>query len=312
MVESVQIIVSTFPNAKALPLWIAQKRGFFSARCLDVIIDETESSQLQREGLERGAIHIVQAAVDNALSMIVSGLDVVIVMGGEGGMNDFIVQADIRTFKDLQARTLVVDSPDTAYALLARKMLAQHGLTYNVDYNFKSVGNAGRRLKAMIDDPMIAGAVLNPPFSAEAQLRGMRSLGRLVDHLGPYQAGGTFVMRAWACDNRQTLESYLGAYVEALRWLADESNAPAVEEMLCQRLNLSAEIAAATRRELNEPGFGFATDANLDLVGLTNMLKTREETEGEDARLQDVNSFVDQSYYDNAMARLSPDVQKAN
>ncbi len=312
MPEAVQIVVSTFPNAKALPLWIAQKQGFFSARGLDVLVNETENSKLQREGLERGAIHIVQAAVDNALSMIMSGLDVVIVMGGEGGMNDFIVQADIRAFKDLQARVLVVDSPDTAYALLARKMLAQHGLTYNVDYTFKPVGNAGRRLKAMIDDPMIAGAVLNPPFSAEAQLRGMRSLGRLVDHLGPYQAGGAFVMRAWAHENRQTLESYLGAYVEALRWLADKRNAPAVEEMLCQRLNLSSEIAAATRRELNEPDFGFATDAKLDLVGLANVLKTREETEGQDARLQDVNSFVDQSYYDNAMAIISTAMQKAN
>jgi len=311
MAESVQIVVSTFPNAKALPLWIGQQQGFFSARGLDVVIDETDSSKLQREGLERATIHIVQAAVDNALSMIVAGLDVVIVMGGEGGMNDFIVQADIRSFRDLRSRVLVVDSPDTAYALLARKVLSQHGLTYNVDYTFKSVGNAGRRLKAMINDPMIAGAVLNPPFSAEAQIRGMRSLGRLVDHLGPYQAGGAFVMRAWACVNRQTLESYLASYVESLRWLVDESNSTMVEEMLCQRLNLSAEIAAATRLELNEPAFGFATDAKLDLVGLTNVLMTRGETEGEDARLQNLNTFVDQSYYDNAMAGISPEIRKA-
>lgn len=312
MQEISQIVVSTFPNAKALPLWIAQEQGFFAAHGLGVVIDETDSSKIQREGLERGDIHIVQAAVDNAFSMIVDGQDVVIVMGGEGGMNDFIVQSDIAAFKDLHQRVLVVDSPDTAYALLARKMLAQHGLVYNIDYFFKSVGNAGRRLKAMIDDPKIAGAVLNPPFSAEAQLRGFRSLGRLTDHLGPYQAGGAFVMRAWARANARVLESYLAAYVEALRWLRDQSNAQVVEAMLCQRLKLSPEIAAATRREVTELGFGFAIDAKLDPVGFANVLTTREETEGADPRLRDVSSLIDESFYNNAIANLSSLAQKAN
>ena len=299
-----RIVVSTFPNAKALPLWIAAAEGFFLVRGLDVEIHETESSKVQRDALAAGQIQIAQAAVDNALSMITAGLGVIIVMGGESGMNDFIVQPDIKGFDDLRGRTLVVDSPDTAYALLARKMLAQRGLVYQVDYQLKPVGNASRRLKAMLESRDNAGGVLNPPFSAEAQLRGLRSLGRLVDHLGPYQAGGAFVLRAWAEAHRSELQAYICGYVEALRWLREDRNAATVEQMLAERLDLTPEIAAATRRELLEPAFGFAIDARLDRAGFDNVLATRAETEGEDPLLSDISTFVDESYYEAAMSAI--------
>lgn len=297
-------VVSTFPNAKALPLWIAQREGMFAARGLEVSIDETESSKSQREGLAGGAIHLVQAAVDNGLSLIADGLDVVIVMGGESGMNDFIVQPDIGGFADLRGRTLVVDSPDTAYALLARKMLKQHGLTYNVDYALRPVGNAGRRLAAMIESSDAAGAVLNPPFTAQAKARGMKSLGRLNEALGPYQAGGAFLLRRTAQTRESELVHYMSAYVQALRWLRDEANGDAVERLMMERLGLSREIAIATRRELLDPAFGFAIDAALDARGLAAVLETRAETEGAHPRLADPAAFVDETYYRRALAAL--------
>ena len=248
-----RIVVSTFPNAKALPLWVAVAEGFFLARGLEVDIHETESSKVQRDLLASGGIHVAQAAVDNALSMITAGLDVVIVMGGENGMNDFIVQSDIASFEDLRGKTLVVDSPDTAYALLARKMLAQHGLTYEVDYKVNPVGNSGRRLAAMIASRDNAAGVLNPPFTAQAKAHGMKSLGRLVDHLGAYQAGGAFVLRPWAEANGDLLESYIAGYVEALRWLREDRNAATISRMLREKT-----LADARDRRGDAAGIGRA------------------------------------------------------
>jgi ABC-type nitrate/sulfonate/bicarbonate transport system substrate-binding protein len=147
--------------------------------------------------------------------------------------------------------------------------------------------------------------VLNPPYSAEAQLRGLRSLGRLVDHLGPYQAGGAFTLRAWATANPEALDAYIASYVEALRWLRDERNAATVERMLMEKLDLSPEIAAATRLELLEPDFGFAVDAKLDRAGFENVLSTRAATEGDDPRLADLKTYVDESYYERAMTKVA-------
>ena len=48
---------------------------------------------------------------------------VVIVSGGDGGTNEFIVGRNINTFADIRGKALVTDAPNTAYALQAKKIL---------------------------------------------------------------------------------------------------------------------------------------------------------------------------------------------
>lgn len=81
MTQAGHLTVSTFPNAKALPLWIAQEIGLFRQFGLSVSLDETESSKAQRQKLVSGEIQIAQAAIDNGLALIRAGHDVVVVMG---------------------------------------------------------------------------------------------------------------------------------------------------------------------------------------------------------------------------------------
>ena len=123
------IRVNTFPNAKALPVYVGIAKGFFAKYGLTVEVEHTESSQSQRDGLAAGRFQIAQAALDNAVAMIeVAKRDVVIVSGGDSGMNEFFVQPGIASFADLKGKTIVVDAPDTAYALQAKKLLLRNGL----------------------------------------------------------------------------------------------------------------------------------------------------------------------------------------
>jgi len=189
------IRVNTFPNAKALPVYVGIAKGFFARYGLSVEVEHTESSQSQRDGLAAGRFQIAQAALDNAVAMIeVAKRDVVIVSGGDSGMNEFFVQPGIASFADLRGKTIVVDAPDTAYALQAKKLLLRNGLKEGSDYTVKQVGAVVFRYKAMIEDKSNAGGILNLPFTVEAAEKGLTSLGRLVDLLGPYQAAGAFVM----------------------------------------------------------------------------------------------------------------------
>jgi ABC-type nitrate/sulfonate/bicarbonate transport system substrate-binding protein len=298
------LVVSAFPNAKALPLWAGEALGIFARHGIALTIDLTPGSDAQREKLLDGRIHIAQAAVDNALQLIVEGHDVIIAMGGESGMNDFIVQAEITSFADLRGRTLVVDAPNTAYALLARKILAGAGLEAGADYQIKPIGNASMRLQAMFDDPKNAGGVMNPPFSSQAKLRGMKSLGRLTDLTGPYQAGGAFLLRAFAIENAPVLENYIKAYVTSLRWVLDPANRAAGIDLLLHKLKLTRDVASAAHGQIIEPGFGFQPDAKLDLAGVRNMLATRAQTQGHDPRLEDTTAFIDETAYRKALATL--------
>ena len=74
-----------------------------------------------------------------------------IVGGGDSGTNEFYVQDDIKTFSDIRGHAIVVDAPNTAYALQAKKILLQHGLKAGADYTLNPVGNGGFRLRALFD-----------------------------------------------------------------------------------------------------------------------------------------------------------------
>ncbi len=297
------IRVNTFPNAKALPVYVGIAKGFFAKHGLAVEVEHTESSQSQRDGLAAGRFQIAQAALDNAVAMIeVAKRDVVIVSGGDSGMNEFFVQPGIASFADLKGKTIVVDAPDTAYALQAKKLLLRNGLKEGSDYTVKQVGAVSFRYKAMIEDRSNAGGILNLPFTVEAAAKGLLSLGRLVDLLGPYQAAGAFVMRPWARDHGAELEKYLAGYVESLRWIRDTGNRTAAIDLLVDKLKLQRAIAERTYDLLIDPVSGFTPDAKFDDEGFRNMLALRAEIERK-AETDAVapERYVDLRFYDRAM-----------
>jgi ABC-type nitrate/sulfonate/bicarbonate transport system substrate-binding protein len=301
--EPALVHVNTFPTARALPFFVARDRGFFARHGLTVDLEFTKGSKAQRAALADGTSDIVQAAVDNAVAMIdVAKVDIVIIGGGDSGTNEFYVQNAIKDFADIRGHAIVVDAINTAYALQAKKILAQHGLKAGTDYTLNPVGNGSRRLKALFADTNNAGAILNLPFSLEAAAHGLHSLGRTTDMLGPYQAGGTFVRRAWARDHADTLEQYLAAYIEALRWSLDPANRAAAAATLVQNFKLPPDIAARSVALMAEPGFGFNPDAKFDLQGFKNVLTLRAEVEG--GKPADPQRYIDLSYYDQALKLL--------
>jgi ABC-type nitrate/sulfonate/bicarbonate transport system substrate-binding protein len=306
--DLVQLRVNAFPNAKALPLHAGIAKGIFARHGLALELQLTENSKSQREGLAAGKFEIAQAALDNAVAMIeVAKHDVVILSGGDSGMNEFIVQPEIASFADLKGRTVIVDAPDTAYALQAKKILLKAGLREGADYTIKPVGAVVYRYKALVEDKSNAAGVLNLPFNIQAEENGLKSLGRIIDMLGPYQAAGAFTMRTWARDHSATLERYLAAYVEALRFVRDPAHKAETLALLRDKLKLSEATAERTYAQLVDPGFGFTPDAKFDTVGFRNMLDLRAEVERKPgAAAPSPEKYVDLGYYERAIKSLGP------
>ena len=301
--EPTVLHVNTFPTTRSLPFYVGVDRGFFAKRGLKVELEFTKSSERQRQELASGAVDIVHSAVDNAVAMIdVAKVDIVIVSGGDSGTNEFYVQDTIKDFPDIRGHAIVVDATNTAYALQAKKILLLHGLKDGPDYTLNAVGNGSLRLKALIGDKDNAGAILNLPYSLEAAAKGLHSLGRTTDILGPYQAGGAFVRRGWARDHAATLEQYLAAFVEALRWSLDPHNRADAVAILVDKLKVSQDVAEKSLALMAEPGFGFARDAKFDLAGFKNVLALRAEVEG--GKAADPQRYIDLSYYDQAMKQV--------
>jgi hypothetical protein len=110
----VTVRVNVFRGASNIPIYMAIEKGFFARRGVTPILEFTPNSIQQRTGLADGKFDIAHAAVDNAVAMIETAkVDVVIVAGGDGGLNEFLVRSEINKLSDLKGRTFAVDVLDT-------------------------------------------------------------------------------------------------------------------------------------------------------------------------------------------------------
>src|SRR3954464_2108203 len=298
--------VKMFPGAQALPVIAASSQGIFEKQGLKVEVLFTVNSDEQRNGLAKGEFQIAQAAVDNAVAMVeLAGEDVVIVTGGDSSMNEFFVQPDVRSYADLKGTTLLVDAPNTAYALQLKKILLVNGLKEGADYKVHPIGGTALRLRGMKENKDYKGAMLNLPFALDAKASGLKSMGRAIDLIGPYQANGTFVLRKWGQANRELLERYIAGVIEGTRWVMSPTNKDAAVGILAERLKVSREMAAQSWELMTDPKFGVAPDAHFDMAGFRNVLALRAEIEGGwGGRAPAPERYVDLSYYDGAMKRL--------
>jgi ABC-type nitrate/sulfonate/bicarbonate transport system substrate-binding protein len=294
-----------FPGAQALPAIAGVQQGIFEKHGIKLELLFTQTSQEQRDGLAAGDFQVAHAAVDNAVAMVERAKhDVIIVTGGDSSMNEFFAQPDVRSIADLKGRTVIGDAPNTAYALQAKKILRMHGLN-DGDYTLKPVGGTLFRYRAMRENKDLAASMLNPPFSVDAPGAGLKSLGRAVDLIGPYQATGAWVLRKWATANADTLERYIAGLIESTRWAVARENKDAAVKILAERFKLQPQVAERTWEMLADPKFGLAPDARFDLAGFKNVLALRAEIEGDwGGKPPAAERYIVLSYYERALKKL--------
>jgi len=284
----------------------ADKQGIFAKYGIEVETENLPNSDVLRANLAAGKGDLAYLAVDNAVAMVeLAHQDVIIVMGGEGSQNELMAQPEIKSIKDLQGKILIVDAPNTAYALQMKKILLLNSMHAGKDYEIKPFGATPARLAAMREHKEFAGSMLGPPTSIVAKHAGFVSVGSVQELIGPYQAAGYFTPRGWAKEHRDILIGFLAACIEAQRWLMAPANKQQVLDLWVKEFHLAPDVAAeAYESGMNHPG-GFATNARLDLEGFKNVLKLRAEVEGQwDGHPPVPEKYYDSAYYDAALAKL--------
>jgi NitT/TauT family transport system substrate-binding protein len=292
---------------KPIQFVIAEKQGYFAQHGVSAENENLPSSDVLRNNLANGNGDLAYLAVDNAVAMVeLAHQDMVILMGGEGSQNELVVQPEIKSLDELRGKTLIVDAPNTAYALQMKKILLAKGLQAVRDYEMKPIGGTPQRLMAMREHKEYAGSMLGPPALITAKQEGFVSLAKVQDVVGPYQAAGYFAQRKWVLDNKENVENYLAAIIEAQRWLMDPANKQQVIDLWISEFHMKPEVAAATyESSVNAPG-GFEKNAALDVDGFKNVLKLRAEIEGQwGGHPPGVEKYYDPAYYNDALKRTS-------
>jgi ABC-type nitrate/sulfonate/bicarbonate transport system substrate-binding protein len=299
-----ELKVVVFPGLSNLAQFAAQEQGYYKKRGLSVELINTPNSTELRRGLAEGRYHIAHGGVDNAVAQVENDkTDLFIFMGGNNGLNSLFVQPEITSYEQLRGKTMAVDAPNTAFALLLYKMLDVKGIKRK-DYEVKAVGATHLRLQAMLKDKTYAASILSPPGSLQAVRAGLKDLGSAVSVVGPYQSDGGWVLRSWGKANEDALVRYIEANIEGIRWALNPANRAALTEIVARRLKQSPDIVTASLKIADDQK-GFAVDGRFDIEGFRNVLQLRADmlaTWGGKPPAPD--KYLDLSYYQRALKRL--------
>jgi ABC-type nitrate/sulfonate/bicarbonate transport system substrate-binding protein len=295
------LTIMVFPGTQTLPLFAAQANGFFALRGLDIDIKPAPNSEEQRKGLAEGRYQIVHGAADQCVALVDSGIDAIIVAGGDNGFNHLFVQPEIADLGELRSKTLVADVADTGWSFALYEILRRQGLKRG-DYSIHEAGAPFRRFEAMRDDKAMAAAILNPPFAVHARRAGLKDLGPVADQIGSYLGTVPYVLRGWAAANAVVLAAYLAACIEGLRWILDPANKAEALPLIAERLNVPGDIAAEILIVATDKTNGLAKDAAFDLEGLKAVLRLRASYGGRKPPAPD--RYFDLAYHRQALAAL--------
>jgi len=301
--------VIAFDGGWNLPVWAAQRQGFFEANGVSVQISWTPSSAYLVSSLLEDRFEIALAAIDNLIAYqegqgeakIADNPDLFAFLGNDSGFASVVAAPAIRKFSDLKGKTVSVDAMTTGYAFVVRELLARNGVT-EADVTYVRAGGTSNRYRELLAGKHDA-TLLRTPFELLLRERGFNELAT-ADALGAYQGTVAIARRGWAARHEKELLGFIRAYRAAIDWLYDRGNRPIVEAMLIANIrDMTPALAKQSYDLLLADKGGITRDAALDLEGVRTVLALRSKYGVPQKTLSDPTKYVDLQYYDKAIGK---------
>jgi len=299
--------VVAFAGGWNLPLWAAQRQGFFEQQGLVVELSYTPSSGALVDGLIAGRYDIALAAIDNLVAYQegqgdgapLRDPDLVAVMGVDNGFLSVVATAAVASIADLRGKKVAVDSPNTGFAFVLRELLQRSGVGEG-DVTVVRGGATEQRYAGLLAGTFDA-TLLRTPFDILAAEHGFRVVAS-ADSLGPYLGTSGFVRRSWASGHEAALVGFLRAYRNAMRWLVEPANRGAAEALLVANVRDMTPQVARRAAETLLAERGLLRDLEIDPAALATVLALRAKYGRPQRALGDASRYVDDSYRARAIA----------
>jgi ABC-type nitrate/sulfonate/bicarbonate transport system substrate-binding protein len=303
--QTLNVIV--FPGGFNLPLWAAERQGFFEANGVRVALTPTPSSTFQMQGLAEGRFDIAMTAIDNVVAYqegqgeakIPENPDMFAFMGADNGFLSLVGGQGIKTIAELKGKKLSVDAMTTGYAFVLRELLAKNGIS-EAEVTFERAGGVLGRFQELLKGSH-AGTMLITPFDLLAMQKGHAQLARAAEHLGAYQGVVGAARRSWARQNEAALVGFIRAYRQGVQFLYEPPNWEVAEALLVANVRaMTPQLAKQSLQVLLHPHTGFFKDAALDTKGVNTVLALRSKYGEPRKALSDPAKYIDVSYHAKA------------
>jgi len=304
--QALQVI--SFDGGWNLPVWAAQRQGFFEANGLAVQLTYTPTSAFLVTGLFEGKFQIALASIDNVIAYdegqgeakIPDNPDLFAFLGGDSGLLSIVGAPSIKSMGDLKGKTLSVDAMTNGLAFVLRDLVIRGGVAES-EVTYARAGSTANRYRELVAGKHEA-TLLRTPFEILAKERGLNILAT-AETLGPYQGTVGVARKAWAAGNEAAIVGFIRAYKSALDWIYDRANHEIVEALLVANArDMTPALAKRAIDILVADKGGLIRDASLDLAGIRTVLELRSKYGTPQKTLTDPAKYIDTSYHQKALA----------
>jgi ABC-type nitrate/sulfonate/bicarbonate transport system substrate-binding protein len=211
-------------SANQWPLYVALKKGFFTAEGLtvDPVFAQSNASVIQQ--LAAGSTNVATSAgLVDPIRAIEKGAPIGIVrIEIQAPPYALLAKRDIKDMRELKGRTIIVGGAKDITRIFVDRMLAARGLkTGDFDYVFAGATNA--RFSAL-QSGAVDAALLTAPFNFYAESAGFTNLGFTFDDLSDMPFAGIAMNRAWASTNPALAQRFLAVFTKTIEWFYDPKN----------------------------------------------------------------------------------------
>ncbi|MBI2357361.1 MAG: ABC transporter substrate-binding protein [Deltaproteobacteria bacterium] len=287
-------IPSTIKSVSSLPLYVAERRGFFAREELKVEIRPIQGGAHNMvAALDRGEVDITRTATPYLILAALKGSDAVAITGEtRTPIYSLVVQPDIKTYGDLKGKLLGLSLKVDTISISMRKLFARHGLRLG-DYRVKELVGTPPRFECLKRGEC-AGVPLGQPEDFRALKEGYRRLGISTEAVPDFQFTVSATRRGWAEQNKDKVTRYVRAMASAYRYLRAPANREDAVNIIVATTGSSAEIARDILTLYFEPDKGvFPKEGELDLTGMARVLEFMAEAGEVKSPLPRPQRFVD-------------------
>jgi ABC-type nitrate/sulfonate/bicarbonate transport system substrate-binding protein len=200
------------PGYVNVPLWVAQRRGFFGQAGLHVTSQVIGTTEGTTRAVRDGDVDVALSSPEGSIADAAAGGPLRVAAGLiDRPPLSLIALSRHRTFADLRGGRIGTSSLKEGTRHVAERLLAAHGLTYPGDYEWALEGSHVERWKAL-QAGTIDAALQMIPYDYIAEEAGFTNLGAPTED---------FAFNA-VCVRRdidhELLTSFLRAFWEATLW----------------------------------------------------------------------------------------------
>jgi NitT/TauT family transport system substrate-binding protein len=261
-------------NERSGVLFVAKDAGIFQKHGLDAQVVNVRSGAVGLSALAAGETQFHGGSATGAsIGAMAGGLDLVFVAGLINKLDGtFVVAPNIRTPADLKGKKIGVQSIGGGVWMFSMLAFDHWGINPERDnIQFRIIGDQAVMAQALATGGIIDGAYLGYAFGAQLERQGFRVLADLLKLGIPFQGLGIMARRSFVDRSPDTVERYLRAMVETIKFINNPENKPVVIRSLMRTLRLSKVEDAEAGYDMMKILYDRRIYANVD--GLRNVIR---------------------------------------